>query len=123
MEPANMKAAPDHDSELEQMLLAANPPLADGGFSTRVVAALPRKSQRSAGRFAMCAAGAVVGVAFAIQRGASWTTVTNAGTEVGQALASLAALAADPWTVLGLVITGLALVYVFRPIARHGSWT
>jgi hypothetical protein len=123
MEPANMNAAPDRDSELEQMLRAANPPLADAGFSARVVAALPRKSPRSAGRFAMCAAGAIVGVWFAMQRGASWTSVTNAGAEVGQTLAALAALAADPWTVLGFVITGLALVYVFRPISRHGIWT
>jgi hypothetical protein len=76
MEPANLDPRPFPDDALEASLRAADgPPLADNGFSTRVVAALPARAGAPRGRVLIPAAGALAGLVWVLARGASVPTL------------------------------------------------
>lgn len=112
MEPANLN--PNPDDELEAFLRLAPAPLADHGFSARVVAALPAPSRRHSSRMWLCIAGGVTGSIVAVIRGASWRAVTESSDELRRAFASLSGLANEPWCVLAVVISVAAAIYVLR---------
>lgn len=88
MEPADLNSSPDRDdAHLEALLREPAPPLADAGFSNRVLAALPPpNTDRSVAlsptratpwRGLLCAIGALAGVAVAFY-GLGWPPSTMA---------------------------------------------
>jgi len=100
------------------LLRGASSPLADSGFSARVLAALPMKARADRSRFWWCLAGTLAGVVFALLRGVSLAGLEASALEFGRDLEALRAVAANPSFALALVIAALSLGYAFWPAGR-----
>ena len=113
MEPADLNSSAG-DDRLECLLKQErSAPLADAGFSARVLAALPRENRRLAWmRAAVLAAAALAGFAVALAPGSSqWTGLAL---QIEHAIASVSNQLADPQTSLAVMITVAALVLVLN---------
>lgn len=109
MEPANLNSPEPADDRLEDLLRQKrSAPLADGGFSARVLAALPpRENRRLAwGRTAVLMAATLAGFAVALAQGGHWIDLP---TQLEQAVAAVSDQLADPQISLALAITAASL--------------
>ena len=119
MEPADLNRPSPDDAQLDAWLRAnaSDAPLPDDGFSQRVLASLPPRIDRAgaARRIALCLIGALTGAIapwltdFGLPNpAASAVDFSSAARQVLQPLA-------DPNLAPALALTGLCLLYVFRP--------
>lgn len=109
MEPANLNSPDPADDRLEALLRQKrSAPLADGGFSARVVAALPPgENRRWVGvRISLLTTAALAGLAVALAQGGHWIDLT---TQLEQAVAAVSDQLADPQISLALAITAASL--------------
>lgn len=108
-----MNSPADDNQDLAALFRRASPPLADAGFSQRVVAALPpRRRRRDLRQLAWCAIGAFAGIAFAASRGAlSAASLAEGGSELGRSLAPMLEIAANPHVLVALVVTGFSVAF------------
>ena len=114
MEPANLNSPDPDDQRLEALLRQQrSAPLADDGFSARVLAALPpRKNPRLVYvRISLLTTAALAGLAVALGSGGDWTDLT---TQFEQLIATVSDQLADPSTILGLMITAASLALVLN---------
>ena len=124
MEPAdlNSPSAANDDARLQALLNQHAAPLADEGFSARVLASLPAApapSRARSPRFWVYLAGAIAGCGFALWQIGSWWEIQS---DTAQAISRLsAALAAwnDPTFVLALVVAALSLAVAFQAELRR----
>jgi hypothetical protein len=114
MDPTRLNAS--DDARLEALLREHPAPLADDGFSARVVAALPRR-RRS--RAPWCVAlGALAGMAAAVAQIARGEPIAQAAADLSQGLAALG----DPLVLLAAIIAALAAAYALRSDRRVRRW-
>jgi hypothetical protein len=114
MEPANLNS-PD-DAQIEALLRPTAPILPDGGFSTRVLAALPPPvaARQSWPRVAVCLAGAAAGLGFAL-----WSLAALSGgpwnaKALADALVEAIGWLADPLLGGALLVAAFSLLFAFR---------
>lgn len=115
MESPDLKSTPPDDAAFEAWLRASStpPPLADDGFSRRVLTALPRSFQRRVQRSVGCIAAVILGSALAL------AGVLRAGHGVTDALfISLENPLATPPALLAFGVTAVSLWYAFRHRVR-----
>jgi len=115
MEPTDLKPTPPDDAALEAWLRGNSNllPLPDGGFSTRVLATLPRRSCRRMSRSWLCLAGLVLGSALALAGVmASGHTVTD------DLFVSFNNPLAAPPALVALVVALSSMWYAFRDRVR-----
>lgn len=124
MEPINLNQSPPDDIPLEQWLRsqATIEPLADNGFSLRVLRQLPPPEHSSPTRKLVLLGGGLVGGYLAWQQGFSVGELSATGVS----LASVSIPALDqllqPPVLLALALTGLSLVFVYwRELLRQLS--
>ena len=118
MEPSDLKSSSPDDAQLEAWLRSrsAVPPVADEGFSARVLAALPPPAPRrvsSSLRGWLCLAGALIGAGVAWQSG--WRH-PDAAWEFADLLPNLQAVISplsDPNVLLAVVVAGMSLAFVY----------
>jgi hypothetical protein len=115
MEPANLNPAPEpaDDSKADAWYRAnlAAAPLADDGFTDRVLAALPPAPQQAVlSRRLFCLTGALAGTAVAVSQLASFDFNTLVPVNL-----TMPAHLASPELALAVVLTAACLCYVFRP--------
>ena len=115
MEPANLNMPSEREDEIEALLRTAQPPLADDGFSTRVLAALPTTAPRESGRWWWATAGGVAGAAVAITRGFSLGALRDSALDFQSSLAALAPVVDNAWVALAVLISVGALIYAHWP--------
>jgi hypothetical protein len=122
MEPHDLNSLPSDDAQLEAWLRASSslPPIADHGFTARVIATLPAPAaQRSTRRTWFCLAGAFVGLVVAglkISSGPDFTANVPAITpDAALALKQLA----DPSFLLAMGVTAASLMFAFWPDVRR----
>ena len=116
MEPTDLNSPSDADRRLEALLRQAQPELPDHGFSTRVLAALPREKTvgRMPSRLMLCTIGSVAGAVFAVGHGITPSELDAAADRLNESLASVAPLATNPGLLAALAITGASLLFAFR---------
>jgi hypothetical protein len=131
MEPADLNSSHPDDARLEAWLRAhsAAAPLPDDGFSARVLAALPARTQPalSANRFAarrtarrrlwLCLLGALAGMALGVtaNRGASPTDIGHAFGALLPPLAAAFDRLATPSITLAAAATVVSLAVAYWP--------
>jgi len=113
MEPSNLNPRDPDDIRLESLIRAsASPELPDAGFSSRVVAGLP-KSAGSARwwtqRNFFMIAGAGAGLAVALLAGGSPAAVSDIGPILSSAIASLSSVIDQPGAIIALAL-GVGIV-------------
>jgi hypothetical protein len=124
MEPADLNASPDRDdARFEAWLRQPSTPLADAGFSARVMAALPPPAvpqQTGFSRRVACILGGIIGTGitlYGIGWHASWTVgswtppATDWDTQARQLL--------DPVVLGALALAGASVLYAFRERVRQ----
>ncbi len=115
MEPANL-TPPDPD-ELDLLLRrdASLPPLADDGFSARVVAALPPPRRRTwlSRRVVLCLAGALAGAAFSLRSGVEWPTTAQMLGRIGDAAFGASQFLANPVQFAIVVVVAASIAFAF----------
>jgi len=120
MEPTDLNNSSPDDAQLEAWYRAnvSAAPLADDGFSRRVVAALPPAQRADAKRRRFCLGGALIGVGVALGGLLSqhdlWFDLTALEPDFTHALTQLA----DPAVGLAFGITVISMWFVFRPKLR-----
>lgn len=119
MEPADLNStfAADDDRNLEALLRRTPAPLADNGFSSRVMAALPpprRKRSIVSARAVLCSLGAAAGLALAWSNGASLGTLAAAKDQLHDAFTS-ARVGGDSTLLLVIAATVVSLLAAFPP--------
>jgi hypothetical protein len=122
MEPLN--ELPEDDAALAARFRELLPPLADDGFTARVMAALPPPPrQRHAPRTTAMAviAGTVVGLAVALGGGASWNNTADAVLNLGEAGATLVTNVVTPPLILAVVLSVGALMTGFAMSRQDSS--
>jgi hypothetical protein len=117
MEPERLNSRFDPDAELEALLRAPTAPLADAGFSQRVLAALPSPHRESRIRPWLCAAAVGIGCWFVFSRDRPAPQVTGSVDELWRSLAGIGTVATDPWILCALVVTAVSLQCVRRTTA------
>ena len=129
MESFDLNSRNPDDVQLEEWLRtdATVPPLPDGGFSSRVLRALPPSpviARHSWARLAWGGAGALAGLAMFAAQGASGTDFYSCLLQLGGNAGSLTAAFSNPTTLLALATTGLSLWVAFRREGRgeFSSW-
>ena len=115
-----MNPLPDDEQRLQALLARPSPPLADDGFSLRVLSALPAKSSASTLavlpiRSILCTTAALAGLALAWQQGVSDETLEFAATQLRDAFSPTSPRFAEPAIVGALAVAGLSLLYAFKP--------
>ena len=112
------KLTPDSsdDARIEAWLRMNSPaePLADEGFSTRVLTALPplaAESQRR--RTWLCVAGAVTGAVLTAAQGSRWSEAARQLTGLTTEFRAAFTPVADPSLAVGLVFATIALAFVY----------
>jgi hypothetical protein len=120
MEPTDLNPLSRDDERLSAILREAQPAIADDGFSTRVLAALPPPKNSALpllSRPFACAIGTLVGIAVAWNHGVFSASFTSAFAElrasVSTSLATNADMPAGPGLALALVATAASLFYAF----------
>jgi hypothetical protein len=106
MEPADLNSPPD-DRRLAGLLQQTSVPIADDGFSDRVLAALPAPPSAAPRLipFVATATGGVIGVAYARWQGATTGELETAGRALAALARQGAPLLDSPWVWLtGAVI-------------------
>ena len=104
------------DSRLEALLRQGAGPVADDGFSARVVAALPRRPRSTTPWFV--AFGAFAGAAVAIVQIAHGEPAAQAAADLAQGLTALN----DPFVLPAAVIAALAAAYALRGERSTRRW-
>lgn len=109
-----MNSPSDDDKKLAALLQANSIDLPDGGFSQRVLAALPAKRRSSSfiQPFVIGAIGGIIGLVFALSRGASFTGLSSA---LETEFSGLLTNTSTEWLALGIVLSvfSLLLSYLF----------
>jgi hypothetical protein len=122
MEPANLNSSASDDGRIEA-LLRSSAPLADLGFSKRVLAALPprRSTMRSLSRLRrfVCLAGFAVGVMVAVAGYLLWPEFRSDSAESIASAFRNVTLLLDPGVALALTIAAVSLLYAFWPASRR----
>ncbi|HYD83623.1 MAG TPA: DUF5056 domain-containing protein [Opitutus sp.] len=122
MEPTDLNPLSRDDERLSAILREAQPAIADDGFSTRVLAALPPPKNSAhplLSRPFACAIGTLVGIAVAWNHGVFSASFTSAFADlrssVSTSLATNADMPASPGLALALAlaVTGASLFYAF----------
>ena len=109
MEPDDLNEFAGNEPRLEALLRQSSAPLADDGFSSRVIASLPsRPARRSPYRLAACVVGALVGLAVAIFFN---SIAGNSGIYPDQAWT----VVTDPTFLLAVTIAAGSLILAFEP--------
>jgi hypothetical protein len=125
MESSDLTPAPADDRRLEAWLNEKQPPLADEGFSSRVLAALPEKSrtaERSA-RWATALVAGVLGTAFAIRQGMTLDGFTAAIEQMRVAFERAASTSVRPSALIVVtIVTAISLLYAFSSTTRRRLW-
>ncbi|HEX2853200.1 MAG TPA: hypothetical protein VHO24_08180 [Opitutaceae bacterium] len=117
MEPADLNSPSSHDRRLEQALSQSLAPLADDGFSARVLAALPEKKSAAPSilRYGLCLAGATLGATLAVKQAVSPEGLSGTTVQLNEALANASVLVTDPRAFTALLITGVSLLFALKP--------
>src|SRR5262245_62123276 len=97
MEPERLNSRFEADAELDAILRAPTAPLADAGFSQRVLAALPSSRRETRIRPWLCASAAGIACVFVFSRDVPVSEVTGSDDELWRSLAGLGAAMTDPW--------------------------
>lgn len=105
----------EEDAELRALLNRAMPPLDDGGFSQRVVAALPEPAENTLfwRRFRFCLIGSAMGSVCAIWSIISGVDAASSASLLGTDLLTAATRLAEPPLALALAVALGSLLYVF----------
>jgi hypothetical protein len=116
MESTDLNSPTSDDERLQAMLRESSPPLADDGFSTRVIAALPPEKQTFVlyARLAVCALGASIGLVFTWKRGVSTESLILAANQILESVAQTGMGLGDSRIVAALAVTALSLLYAFK---------
>ena len=125
MESFDLNSRNPDDAQLEEWLRtnATVPPLPDGGFSSRVLSALPPSpviARHSWARLVWGGTGALAGLAVFAAQGTSWTDFYSCLLQLGENAGNLTAAFSNPTTQLALAITGLSLLVAFHREGRRG---
>jgi hypothetical protein len=117
MEPADLNYPSSPDRRLEQMLGQPMVPLADDGFSARVLAGLPEKKSAAPSilRWGLCLTGATLGAALAVKKGLAPNAWDQTGAQLNEALANVSVLLTDPRVFTAFLITGVSLLFALKP--------
>ena len=111
MEPDDLNEFTKNDRRLEALLRQSSAPLADDGFSSRVLASLPSSTpRRSPYRLAACLIGAIAGLAVAY--------FFNSNSVGGNSVVSpdqLWEVISDSTFLLAVAIAGGSLILAFEP--------
>jgi hypothetical protein len=124
MEPADLNSPPDasDDARLRALLRRQTAPLPDGGFSARVMAALPVASTPSRAyspRIWIYLAGALAGSGFAFWRAGSWGEIRAETIQAVSRLGAPLATFNDPTFILALAVAAFSLLVAFRTEVRR----
>jgi hypothetical protein len=116
MESPDLNSLSSDDERLQAMLLEGSPPLADNGFSARVMRALPPETQTFApyARVVVCVLSALLGVVFVWAQGVSLESLTLAANRISEALTPAGASLGDSRIIFALAVTVLSLLYAFH---------
>jgi len=120
MESDHLKSTPSDDAALEAWLRtnASLPPLADVGFSHRVIAALPAPP-RSSPRKWFCLAGALAGTAIAAFKIATSAPSAISLPAISPEVASALAQLSEPSILFALLVTAASLAFaLWRDVRR-----
>lgn len=117
MEYPNLNPPPENDANLAELLRQQAPVLPDDGFSARVLAALPPRSERHwlfSPRFAVAVgAGALAGITFAWRQGSTWRDSVDGLSRLDRELAAASRILSDPNLALALALTVISLLVVY----------
>jgi hypothetical protein len=116
MEPAKLTPSPCPPDAVETWLRAhaAPAPLADDGFSARVLAALPPPwTTFSWRRPLLCTAGALSGLAVAWARGGGWPDPAMIARQWNELAVHVVQFLGDPWWSLTLAGASVAAAVMF----------
>ena len=113
------KLTPDSpdDARIEAWLRmnSAAEPLADDGFSTRVLAALPPRAAENQRRRAwLCIVGAVTGAVLTAAQGSRWSDAAHQLTALMTEFRTAFMPVFDPSLAMALVFAATALAFVYR---------
>jgi hypothetical protein len=116
MEPTDLNPPSSDDERLQAMLRESSPPLADDGFSARVMVALPPEKHIPLlyVRLIVCALGALIGLVFTLKRGVSTESLTLAANQIFESMAQAGVGPGDSRIVLAAMVTALSLLYAFK---------
>lgn len=117
MESADLISPDPADRELEGLLRQRPLPLADDGFTQRVLTALPSREPASAvssyARRIFVLVGAAIGIALVAANVESFAALRADLTPVAEGLQQATSAFADPRVVTTLVIAGVSTLYAF----------
>ena len=124
MESSNLKFPEGEDEQLRLLLQKHAPSLSDDGFSEQVLRALmPKKLHAPHLGLWFCLVGAISGLAFAVEKIGSWSTLSADAGQIGNALLPVLAVLSDPALIVAIAAVGTSLLVTFvvsRTSLTHG---
>ena len=114
MEPSNLNSEASEDAALAALMRNGRPEITDGGFTARVLAALPLPARRAvparnAAGWLAYSIGGCAGLLLVLWRAGGPHALGGAARECGNALVPLAVTLGDPWIALAIGIAAASL--------------
>ncbi|MEO6006097.1 MAG: hypothetical protein ABIZ04_00965 [Opitutus sp.] len=120
MESTNLNSPDGEDDLLRRLLLNNTAPLPDDGFSARVLCALkPNKPRAPHLGLWLSLVGAAGGLALAVEKIGSWSTLSADVGQIGNALAPVLLVLTDPGLIVAITAVATSLLVTFVVSRAH----
>ena len=123
MEPEELTPSPREEEALRDLAGIDSPELPDAGFTARVLASLPPPRARRPllpQPWIVEVGSSLLGLGFALWRGATWGDALAGITAFGNALLSLCTQIVNPWVLVALGLSTVSVLIAFGLTRRGG---